>query len=122
MEPSENNQLRDEELDGLLRQWKTPEAPAHLRQAVFPAPRFPWWRKFWDTSIRIPLPVACGLVLLLAGFLWKWPAGTQSAVRRSAAPPSEVVQEQTETPAAPPKFQPVLELRPRIIKVQDAQN
>lgn len=120
MGPSENNEppdmqlegaeLEPGELDRLLRQWKAPSAPAGLRQSVFP--RFRWWRKFWNISIRIPLPVACCLVVLLAGLLWRWPV----------AAPNQIVQKETVAPVDPPNFQPVHELRPRIIKIQNAEN
>jgi hypothetical protein len=103
MDPLGNSELSDQELDRLLREeWKSPPAPARLRGRVFPS----WWRKFWTISIRIPLPVACCLTILLAVMAWRWQA-------RIAAP--------AETSLEVPKFQPVLELRPRIIKVQNAE-
>jgi hypothetical protein len=96
MDPSGNNELTDQELDRLLREeWKSPSAPARLRGRVFPS----WWRKFWGISIRIPLPVACCLTILLTVVAWRWPAHTADI----------------------PKFQPVLELRPRIVKAQNAE-
>lgn len=116
MEPSENNELPEGELDRLLHEWKAPLAPARLRQAVFPKPRFIWWQRFWNISIRVPLPVACCAIVLLAGLLWKWPAIQSEAIQ------NRMVQREIETPAALPNFQPVRELRPRIIKVQNAEN
>jgi hypothetical protein len=95
-----NNDLSDQELDRLLREeWKSPPAPARLRGRVFPS----WWKKFWSISIRIPLPVACCLTVVLAvlswRWAWRWPQRDEDV----------------------PKFQPVLELRPRIIKAQNAE-
>ncbi len=103
---SENNELSDRELDRLLREeWKSPPAPVRLRAKVFPpqgrAPIFSTtWKKFWRISIRIPLPVACGLTILLGFAAWRWQAQWQEL-----------------QPQQVPKFQPVVELRPRIIKV-----
>jgi hypothetical protein len=101
MEPSGSNELSNElsdrELDRLLQEWKAPLAPARLRGKVFGG----WggsWRRFWNISIRIPLPVACCLAILLALAAWRW----------SAKPAEEV-----------PKFHPVRELLPRIIKVAE---
>lgn len=92
MEPFGSNELSDQELDRLLQEWKTPPAPARLRGKVLGGP----WRRFWNLSIRIPLPVACCLAILLALAAWRW----------STRPADGV-----------PKFQPVRELRPHIIKV-----
>ena len=112
-DPLGNNELSERELDRLLREaWKSPPAPARLRGKIFqPQNRGSWWRSFWNISIRIPLPVACCLTILLAVAAWKWQARpAASAVEgRTVAVPAPVV----------PKFQPVLELRPRIIKVQN---
>ena len=108
MEPLESNELPEQDLDRLLREWKSPPVPAGLAErvrgrlaiggSVGASPTADsWWGRFWNISIRIPLPVACCLAILLAVFAWRW------------KPSPEV-----------PKFQPVLELRPRIIKVQNA--
>jgi hypothetical protein len=112
-----NNELSDQELDRLLReQWKSPQAPARLRGKIFPPPggaswwRGLWWR-FWSISIRVPLPVACCLTILLVAAAWRWQVRlAASAEQLRETPPLEV-----------PKFQPVVELRPRIIKVQNAE-
>jgi len=97
MEPLGNSELSDQELDRLLQEWKVPPAPARLREKIF-AEKLSngYWRKFWNISIRVPLPVACSLAIVLALAAWRW----------SAKPPADL-----------PKFQPVRELRPRIIKV-----
>jgi hypothetical protein len=109
MEPWKNDELPEQELDRLLREWKTPPAPARLRRKIFPdRGAAPWWRRFWSISIRIPLPVACCLTIVFAAMAWRWPS--HSAVESTAAPSFEV-----------PKFQPVRELQPRIVKDEDAQ-
>jgi hypothetical protein len=92
-----SNELSDRELDRLLQEWKTPPAPARLRGTVF-GERDGSWRKFWNMSVRIPLPVACCLLILVALAAWRW----------STKPAEEV-----------PKFHPVRELLPRIIKVAE---
>lgn len=98
-----DDEMTDDELRGILRQWEAPPAPARLRAAIFPDARAPWWRR----SIRIPAPVAACVVVLLALGLWRW-----------VAPPERVV-EYREKPVEVVtfrEFQPVKELRPRIIR------
>ena len=101
MEPFEEHELSDRELDTLLPEWKAPTAPARLRAAVFPEAARPWWKNLWTASIRIPLPVAVFLTILLATLWWQWPARVESravmADRRA-------------------EVQPVAELQPRIIR------
>jgi len=70
MEPFEKNELDDRELDAVLAEWRVPEAPERMRQAIFP-PEGSWWRRLWSASIRVPLPVAVGLALLLALAVWQ---------------------------------------------------
>jgi hypothetical protein len=130
MEPFEKDELQDRELDGFLRQWRTPQAPARLRQAVFPKPSLPWWSRLpfrlWTASIRVPLPVACALLLALALGVSLWP-------RRVPAPRTVIKTERVEVPViqervvtrtvyldrtaeSPQAWRPVAELRPRVIK------
>jgi len=67
MEPNDDVQLRK-----LLREWKAPETPRSLDERVleWPEMRQTWWRFFVRGYIRVPVPVACCLALLmfLAGF------------------------------------------------------
>ena len=110
---SGNNELSDRELDRLLREeWKSPPAPAHLRGKIFPPPS--WWNRFCGISIRVPLPVACCLTIVLGIGAWRWQAHLEATAGRGREAPSLEV----------PKFQPVRELRPRIVKAQivKAQN
>ncbi len=133
MEPLENQELNDRDLDGLLREWKAPSAPARLRGRVFGEPDRPWWRKIWTGSIRIPVPVAACLALALALGAWRWiappPARVLIKTERVEVP---VVTERvvtlyrerpvaSETPAVP-MLRPVTELRPRIIRNRNAEN
>lgn len=113
MESLENNELPEQELDRLLREWKARPAPEGLRRKVFPA-RERWWRGFWSTSIRVPLPVACCLLIVLAVMAWQ---------RRvpSPAPPVASPSSLSPSSAEMPRFEAVRELQPRIIREQDAQ-
>lgn len=95
--------LNDSELRKLLRQWEVPAAPPHLEQRIFRGRREPWFRWLLTGSIRVPVPA---LVLLLAAL-----SGAGYLMRREAA-------------VAPPaysgdvsfsEFQPVAELKPRIV-------
>src|SRR5258708_3615487 len=135
MEPYDDEELTDRELDGLLREWKAPRAPAHLRSAVFSA-RGAWWRRMWTTSFRVPVPVAVCLTALLAigGWWLTRPTAPRVIVRtevrteRVEVPvvtervvPKVVYRDRT-TVARPITFQnlrPVAELRPRIIRSED---
>jgi hypothetical protein len=137
MEPFEEDELLDRELDAILPAWKSPPAPARLRAAVFPNTSAPWWRTLWTTSFRVPLPAAVGVALLLAFGAWRWftppPARVVIQTERVEVP---VVKKEIVTvyrdrivhvPAATAgsnahELQPVAELRPRIIRRQNAQN
>jgi len=94
--------LDDRELSAMLREWRSPAAPAGLRDAVFPPA--PWWRRMWRAEIRIPVPLAVCLVLLLLLGVW---------VSRTPRPADVVTFRQ---------LQPVKELKPRIIRRVHAEN
>ena len=106
----ENDELSDIELDRLLRQWSAPAAPERLRDGVFPEGRRGWWGRFWSGSVRVPVPAACAAALLMGILAW-----------RGMAPPARTVAVRT-AEAGAAKFQPVRELRPRIVKAEDAAN
>ncbi|MEP6963187.1 MAG: hypothetical protein ABI995_13990 [Acidobacteriota bacterium] len=61
----------DDQFRVLLREWKTPEASATFEQRVMRARGFSW-AGFWQGSIRVPLPVAGCLVVLMALGAWKY--------------------------------------------------
>lgn len=63
--------MEDRELDRLLREWKAPDAPMHLRPRRTRGARLGW---LITGSIRVPVPVALG-VMVLAAF---WAASTGS--------------------------------------------
>jgi hypothetical protein len=111
MQPSDNEELTDRELDLILPEWKAPQSPARLRAALFPGGPMPRWRKMWSTSFRVPAPVACLILILLALVVWR-----QSIPRTIYMPAfTPVVSGVTE-------LQPVIELRPRVIRSADVKN
>jgi hypothetical protein len=97
MEPLNEDELSDRELDAILREWTAPPAPASLRASIFPVASRPWWRNLWTASIRIPLPAAIAMAMVLAVVAWPWigPAAPQANVH---------------------ELQPVAVLRPVIIR------
>jgi hypothetical protein len=144
MEPIDRRELSNDELDSMLPEWKSPRAPASLRAALFSEKEFPgkpgpWWRSIWTASIRIPLPVAGALAILIALAVWRalTPQPERVVVRTEQVRVPVIKQEiVTKTvyrdrivkaPAATPRpdsdqLQPVAELRPRIIRRPNAQN
>jgi hypothetical protein len=136
MEPFEKDELTENELDRLLEGWSAPEAPARLRAAIFPEASAPWWKRLWMGSVRIPVPVACVLLLAIAVAVWR---GTKPSVPQIVVKTERVevpvVQERVVTKLVtkyvfrkePSGFniqglKPVAELRPRIIRSGDAKN
>jgi hypothetical protein len=95
MEPLDENGLKQ-----LLRKWEAPPAPATLKERLFPQKS--WWRWLFTGSIRVPVPVALGVVVLLA--LW-------IQLSRPAYTPS-VAQPGTLSLA---DFQPVRQLQPVVV-------
>jgi hypothetical protein len=67
-----DDEWRDQELNELLHEWKAPAAPARLRAAALHEPAARWWRRVWTASVRVPLPVAVGLVLVAIIVAWRW--------------------------------------------------
>jgi hypothetical protein len=111
MERFEHDELTDSELDQLLAQWQTPLAPEGMRSALF-GPQRPWYARLWSASIRIPLPAALALLLVLGFFVVE--------MRRAASiSPPAAVQSPT---LGFRELHPVAELKPRIIKGQNADN
>lgn len=84
----------DPELARLLQDWAVPALPDSLDERVKTlfrtrAPRVPLWRRFFATSIRVPLPaVLAALLLLLAAAFW----------RPSAPSPDEVESAESSEP------------------------
>jgi hypothetical protein len=94
--------LNDKELRELLRRWEVPPAPAHVRSRIF-GERPPSWRWLLTGSIRVPVP-AMALVLTILGAV----AFLQPSKKEA---PAVAVREVRLS-----DFQPVSELKPRIIR------
>lgn len=63
--------IRDEELERILGRWSAPAVPEGMDERVLAAYRRqvrtaePWWLRLFTTSIRVPVPLAVGLMMLL---------------------------------------------------------
>jgi hypothetical protein len=117
MQPFDNEELTDRELDSVLPEWKAPVAPAQLRAALFPEVPRPWWRRLWTGSIRVPVPVACLLAVVLVLAAWRWL--TPRTIYRDRLVPGTAI---AGVGADASNLIPVTELRPRIIRSANAQN
>jgi len=137
MEPNDDRELRS-----LLREWQVPSIPSSLEERVL-AVRRPWWRFLLNGYIRVPVPLACCIALLLtAAEVWRWtrptPAAVTHVVVKTERVEVPVVRERVitklvyknrppavETPERGLTFRqlrPVVELRPRIIRGGHDQN
>ena len=67
---SERDELRDPELQSLLARWSAPVLPDGMDERMLLAYRRtvrsaePWWQRLFTASVRVPLPVAVGLLML----------------------------------------------------------
>ena len=118
---------RDEELQRLLARWSASPLPDGMDGRVFAAYRRqtgggqPWWKRLLTASVRVPLPVAVGVLLLLivTAALARRPAA--SAPTAGTAAPSVPVQavRNTEAPVVTPTnlagFQPVAEVTATVV-------
>jgi hypothetical protein len=135
MEPNDDPELR-----GLLREWQIAPVPASLEQRVLGARRT-WWRFLLGGYIRVPVPVACCLIVLIAaGGRWAKPAPPlpPHLVVKTERVEVPVVRDRVITkfvyingpaPAQPTEhgltfheLKPVAELRPRIIRGRNDQD
>jgi hypothetical protein len=85
----------DFELRELLREWKAPDAPLSLESRVLKRTR-PWWSVLLHGYIRIPVPVAVCLAILIIGGAWR--LTTISTSGCSAAKTASPVMEQASPP------------------------
>jgi hypothetical protein len=71
MTGEERDDVREEELDSLLRRWGAPVLPEGMDERMLAAYRrqvrtaAPWWARLFTAQVRLPLPVAVGLLMLL---------------------------------------------------------
>jgi hypothetical protein len=118
---------RDEELQRLLARWSASAVPDGMDDRVLAAYRRqtgggrPWWERLLTSSVRVPLPVAVGVLLLLivTAALARRPA--PPAPTAGTAAPSEPVQavRNPEGPVVTPTslagFQPVAEVTATVV-------
>ncbi len=94
--------LNDDELRGVLRQWKAPGTPPALEKRILASAQTPLFRTFlqWlaSGSIRVPVPLGIGAVVLLLVLALH--------ATRAPKPPEGKLSE----------FQAVKEFKPRIIR------
>jgi hypothetical protein len=102
-------------LDDLLREWKSPEPGAELDRRVVSAYRsatkLSIWRRFWSTRISMPAPVLVSAALVLF-MLVIWVRSASNTRVQVPAPPAT----QARPPVSLADFQPVEQLRPRVVK------
>ncbi len=120
---------RDDELTQLLKRWSAPVVPDGMDERVLAAyrrqtGREPWWSRLFTASVRVPLPVAVGLVMLLivTAALALRPVSTPPTA--GTAGPSEPVQaaRHVDVPVVSPTslagFQPVTEVTATVVTDQ----
>ena len=122
---------RDLELERLLARWSAPVVPEGMDERVLAAYRRqvrtaePWWSRLFTASVRVPLPVAVGLLMLLI-------VTAALALRPVSSPPTAG----TASPSAPvlaarnadspvvtrtslAGFQPVAEVTATVVETQE---
>jgi membrane-associated protease RseP (regulator of RpoE activity) len=78
---------RDDELHRLLERWSAPVVPDGMDERVLAAyrrqtgSREPWWTRLFTASVRVPVPVAVGVLMLLI-------VTAMLALRPPVAPPT----------------------------------
>jgi len=120
---------RDEELSRLLQRWTVPVVPEGMDDRVLAAwrrqaGREPWWSRLFTASVRVPVPVAVGVLMLLivTAVLALRPANAPPTA--GTAGPSEPVQaaRQADVPVVSRTslagFQPVTEVTATVVTDQ----
>jgi anti-sigma factor RsiW len=131
MTPEAGEVERDEELQKLLSRWSAPIVPEGMDERVLAAFRRqtgraePWWSRLFTASVRVPMPVAVGLLMLfvVTAVLALRPVAPQPTA--GTAGPAEPVQ--AARAAAPPVvtrtslagFQPVSEVTATVVETQE---
>ncbi|MCG6926903.1 MAG: hypothetical protein LJF30_16545 [Acidobacteria bacterium] len=119
--------VRDEKLRAVLRQWEPPVVPEGMDERVMEAYRRergtaePFWKRWLSTSIRVPVPVALVVALLLIF--------TAALALRPASPPPQAVTPDTSGPVRAAQqavpvvtgtslagFQPVTEITASVVR------
>jgi hypothetical protein len=134
MEPDDDPQLRN-----LIREWRVPPLSKAFEERVL-SNRKTGWRFLLSGHIRVPVPIACCLVVLMAAGVWHW-----ANLERPSPPRVVVKTERVEIPVVRDRvvtkfvnkggtpikrshtltfheLKPVAELQPRVIRGKDDQN
>jgi hypothetical protein len=98
MEPFDDGDLKP-----LLRKWRAPEPPDHLRTSTFAARPASRWAWLLTGSVRIPVPAIAALVVLL---VWLAAGRWSPALREDIS---------SEQPVSLADFHPPAEMRVRIV-------
>jgi len=132
---TERDADRDLELERLLARWSAPVVPEGMDERMLAAYRRqagtaePWWSRLFTASVRIPLPVAVGLLMLLivtaALALRPLAPPTGTPPTAGTAGPSEPVQtaRHVDSPVVTRTslagFQPVAEVTATVVETQE---
>lgn len=132
MTPEAGDVERDEELERLLIRWSAPLVPEGMDERMLAAYRKelrrdePWWARLFTATVRVPIPVAIGLLMLFAvtAMLALRPAPPQG--NADTAAPSDPVQ--AVRVAAPvvtrtnlAGFQPVSEVTAVVVETRETR-
>ena len=128
---TERDADRDLELERLLARWSAPVVPEGMDERVLEAYRRqartaePWWSRLFTATVRVPLPVAVGLLMLLI-------VSAALALRPMAPPPTagttgpsqpvqaaRSVDSQVVTRTSLAGFQPVSEVTATVVETQE---
>ena len=94
------NEMNDQELQDLLKKWKSPETPSALKSNVLDQYRKRQrrnWRRLFTGSLRVPIPVASLAMLIIAGLaIALFMSKSQSP--RITAMPTQIVTRVVEVP------------------------
>ncbi len=84
MQPNDDSRLKE-----VLQEWQAPAAPESLEQRVLGSPMLqtkdPWWRFLVNGYIRVPVPVACCVAILMILAAWRSVRPPQSGAPCSIA-------------------------------------
>ena len=86
MEHDDNDQLHR-----LLQEWKTPPLSAALDKRVLSLRRSPW-SFLLHGSVRVPMPVMSGLILMLAFGVWRYAKPVEHFISCVGANPAATCQ------------------------------
>ena len=98
--------MEDRDLNQLLREWKAPDAPAHVSPPQAPR-REAWWRWLLTGNVRVPVPVCVAIAVLVAFWLYSTAPARQRVAGTEPASREPVV--------SLADFEPVAEVEVRIV-------